>query len=59
MDKKVYRIKEAAEQLGVSERTCWRLIADGKLKSQELPGCSVKVVTNKSLDNFIAGKATK
>ena len=57
--KKVYRIKEAAKQLGLSERTCWRLISDGKLKSQSLPGCSVKVITDKALDNFIAGKSAK
>ena len=59
MERKAYRVSEVAEQLGLSERTCWRLISDGKLKSQSLPGCNVKVITDKALDNFIAGKAAK
>ena len=58
MEKKAYRVSEVAEQLGVSQRTCWRLIKEGKLKAQPLDKDSrIRLVTNKSLDDFLSQKA--
>lgn len=40
-----YRVSEAAEVLGVSEKTVWRLIADGVLVASRLRG---RVVVHES-----------
>jgi excisionase family DNA binding protein len=34
------RVKQAAEMLGVSPRTIWRMIADGQLRAVYVRGCT-------------------
>ena len=57
MERKAYRVSEVAEQLGISQRTCWRLIKEGKLKARTPDkGSRFRLVTSKALNDYLSEK---
>lgn len=50
-----YRVSEVAKMLGIGERSAWRLISSGELRSiHPTPGTTR--VTPESLDDFMASR---
>ncbi len=57
MDRKAYRISEVAEQLGISQRTCWRLIKEGQLKARTPDkGSRFRLGTSKARNDYLSEK---
>lgn len=49
--KLAYSIKEAAEALGVSYHTIWRMVSQGRLKT--IPGLRIKVIPKSEIEKLL------
>lgn len=50
---RAYKIEDAAERLGKSKATVYRLIENGHLKKTEYPGITGWVITSRELARFL------
>lgn len=57
MPQLAYRVRDAARQLGVSERQAWRLVAEGELESFKF-GRSRRI-THEALVAFVRDRSQK